>query len=48
MTLIEANLRFKVLNLHDLDKCVRYKVIIFGSDGIVLKPLLIQKLAKSL
>ena len=46
--LIETNLLLKVLILEFLERWVRYKETILGSDGKEFKPCLAQKAAKSL
>ena len=48
MTLIEAILRFKVLNFELADKWVRYNESILGSVGIELSAFLTQNAEKSL
>ena len=49
ITPIDTNLRFKVLILTSLvDKCVKYKETIFGSDGSDLNPFCAQNNPKSL
>ena len=48
MTLIEAILLFKVLNLDVCERLVKYKDNIFGSAGNGLKLFLAQNAEKSL
>ena len=46
--LIDTNLRLKVLIFEFLERCVRYKETILGSDGKELNPCFAQKTEKSL